>query len=134
MTVTIDLRPEIEAGLESLAAEQGLSLAQYVRRVLEGQLPGHGQTMLSPGERAAAWRESVMGSPLTPPLSDEAISRESIYDPRHGVAVETASGMDFAQAAIVRRELGLDGLDVRLPPDFDDPACSRQVLGPPHRP
>jgi hypothetical protein len=37
--------------------------------------------------------------------------------------------MDFAKAAIVRRELGLDGLVVRLPPDFDDPAFSRQVLG-----
>jgi hypothetical protein len=77
MTVTIDLRPEIEAGLTSLAAEQGSSLAQYVRRVLEGQLAGHGQTMLSPGERAAVWRESVRGLPRTPPLSDEAISRES---------------------------------------------------------
>ena len=37
--------------------------------------------------------------------------------------------MDFEKAAIVRHELGLDGLDVKLPPDFDDPAFSRQVLG-----
>lgn len=36
--------------------------------------------------------------------------------------------MDFEKAAIVRRELGLDGLDVRLPPEFDDPAFSRRVL------
>ena len=37
---------------------------------------------LSPAERAALWRESIKGLPPTPPLSDEAISRESIYDSR----------------------------------------------------
>ncbi len=36
--------------------------------------------------------------------------------------------MDFEKAAMIRRGLGLDGLEVRLPPDFDDPAFSRQVL------
>ncbi len=82
MTVTIDLRPEIEAGLAVLAAEQGVSLAQYVRRLLEEQVPGHGQAALSPAQRASAWRESVKGLPRTPPLSDEAISRERIYDAR----------------------------------------------------
>ncbi len=40
-----------------------------------------------------------------------------------------ASGMDFEKAVAVRRELGLDGLKVTLPPDFDDPAFSRQVIG-----
>ncbi len=40
-----------------------------------------------------------------------------------------ASGMDFEKAVVVRRELGLDGLKVTLPPDFDDPAFSRQVIG-----
>jgi len=39
MTVTIDLRPEIEAGLAVLAAEQGISLTQYVSRLLEEQVP-----------------------------------------------------------------------------------------------
>ena len=81
MTVTIDLRPEIEAGLAILASEQGMSLAQYVSHLLEEQVPGRGQA-LSSAERAAAWRESVKGLPRTPPLSDEAISRESIYDAR----------------------------------------------------
>jgi len=82
MTVTIDLHPEIEAGLAALAAEQGVSLVQYVRRLLEEQVPGRGETALSPGQRAAIWRESVKGLPHTTPLSDEAISRESIYDAR----------------------------------------------------
>jgi hypothetical protein len=80
MTVTIELRPEVEASLASLAAEQGISLTQYVRRLLEEQIPG--QVTLSPAERANLWRESVKGLPRTPPLSDDAISRDSIYDAR----------------------------------------------------
>ncbi len=44
-------------------------------------------------------------------------------------AVRTVSGMDSERAAIERRELGLDGLAVRLPSDFDDPVFSRRVLG-----
>jgi hypothetical protein len=82
MTVTIDLRPEIEARLALLAAEQGVSLTQYVRRLLEEQVPGRGEPMLSPGQRAALWRDSAKGLPHTAPLSDEAISRDSIYDAR----------------------------------------------------
>jgi hypothetical protein len=80
--MTIELLPETEAELSSLAAEQGLSLTRFVRRLLEGHVPGHDQPMLSPVERAAAWRDSVRGLPHTPPLSDEAFSRESIYDAR----------------------------------------------------
>ena len=37
---------------------------------------------LSPEQRAALWREGAKGLPLTEPLSDEAISRESIYSER----------------------------------------------------
>ena len=45
------------------------------------------------------------------------------------VPAHKASGMDFGNAAIVRRELGLEGLKASLPPDLDDPAFSRRVLG-----
>ena len=45
------------------------------------------------------------------------------------VSAQKASGMDFEKAAIVRRELGIDGFKVMVQPDFDDPAFSRQVLG-----
>jgi Arc/MetJ-type ribon-helix-helix transcriptional regulator len=38
--------------------------------------------LLTPSERAAAWREAARSLPHTPPLSDEAISRETIYEPR----------------------------------------------------
>ena len=68
----------MEARLCTLAAEQGLSLGDYVRHLLE-QVPAHASPKLAPAERARAWRHSVQHLPLTPPLSDEAISRESIY-------------------------------------------------------
>ena len=82
MTVIVDLRPEIEAGLAAIAAEQGISLNESVRRLLEEQVSGGGHRTLSPAKRAAAWRDSVKGLPRTPPLPDAAISRESIYDTR----------------------------------------------------
>jgi len=34
---------------------------------------------MSPEERSAAWIEAAKDLPHTPPLSDEAISRESMY-------------------------------------------------------
>ena len=60
---------------------------------------------------------------------------ERVVVTKHGrpfvelIPAQRAAGMNFEKAATVRRELGLDGLDVRLPLDFDDPAFSRQVLG-----
>jgi hypothetical protein len=78
MTVTIELKPETEAGLAALAAARGVALPQYVRELLESQLPPGGPP-ISAAERAAAWRASAIGLPISPPLSDEAISRSSIY-------------------------------------------------------
>ncbi len=64
-----------------------------------------------------------------------AASGERVVVTKHGrpfveiVQVQLASGMDFEKAAAVRRALGLDGLTIDLPSDFDDPAFSRRVLG-----
>jgi hypothetical protein len=82
MTITIELPAEIEAGLAALAAEQGMTLPDYLQHLLEGQVLPRKATALSPGERALLWRESARGLPHTPPLSDEAVSRESFYDAR----------------------------------------------------
>jgi len=82
MRVTIELPPEIESDLTSQAEAQGLLLSQYLQRLLRQQVPVRAGAALSPSERAALWRESVRGLPHTPPLSDEAISRESIYGDR----------------------------------------------------
>jgi hypothetical protein len=82
MTVTIDLRPDIEAALVALAAEQGVSLAHYVRRLVEQQIVVPAAPSLSPAERVALWLDAAKRVPKTPTLSDEAMSRESIYDSR----------------------------------------------------
>lgn len=81
MTVVIELPPEIEASLADQAAAQGISLQQYLRGLLEQQVPLQAKPT-TPAERAAFWRQSAQGLPRTPPLSDKAVSRESIYDTR----------------------------------------------------
>jgi prevent-host-death family protein len=60
---------------------------------------------------------------------------ERVVVTKHGrpfvelVSAQGASGMDFDKAAKIRQELGIHGLKVGLPPNFDDPDFSRQVLG-----
>lgn len=81
MTVTIELKPEMEASLSALAAAQGVDLARLVERLLEDQLPTTAAPMTA-AERAAAWRAPVPGRPMSPALSDDAISRETMYDTR----------------------------------------------------
>lgn len=45
------------------------------------------------------------------------------------IPAQRAVGMNFAKAALVRHALGIDGLSVGLPADFDDAGFSREVLG-----
>jgi hypothetical protein len=82
MSVKIELPPEIEATFAAQAAAQGVPLPEYLRHLLEEQASAGVGNTLSPEERAIAWRESVKGLPDTKPLSDRAISRESIYAAR----------------------------------------------------
>jgi hypothetical protein len=82
MTVTIDLKPETTAGLLALAHESGMSLEEYLITMVEGTVVSRSAKTLSPEERAAVWRETAKRFPDTPPLSDEAISRESMYADR----------------------------------------------------
>ena len=83
MSVTIDLPPEIEASLAAQAAARGVPLAEHLCHLLAEQAgaakPKGARKM--PEERAKLWRD-VSGLPDTEPLSDEAISRESIYAER----------------------------------------------------
>jgi len=60
---------------------------------------------------------------------------ERVVVTKHGrpfvelVPARRAAGMDFEAAAAIRRDLGLDGLAIHVPQNFDDPAFSRKVLG-----
>jgi hypothetical protein len=89
MTLTIDVGPEQEARLLEEAARQGLDARDYVQRIIEYHLPPRTgspplNTPTAPEERARAFRAWAESQRLDPPLlSDEAISRESIYG-EHG--------------------------------------------------
>jgi hypothetical protein len=72
MTVTIEVPADIEASLAAKAEALGLPLPEYVTNLLR-------KSILTPEERAAAWRESAKNLPPTPTLSDEAMSRDAIY-------------------------------------------------------
>ena len=80
MKLTIELKPETEARLVVRAAVRGMSVPDYVCFLLEAHV--RETPPLSPAERAKLWRESVRDLPHSETLSDEAISRESIYAER----------------------------------------------------
>jgi hypothetical protein len=85
MAMTIELKPEQERILQEAlrqgrfqSVEQALDEALHSIAVSSGGSPA-----LSPSERAAAYRAWAASHPRTTPvLSDEAISRESIYTNR----------------------------------------------------
>ncbi len=81
MSVTIDLPPDNEGNLAAQAAARGVALADHLRHLLEEQAGVPRAAPKTPEERVELWRD-VSGLPDTKPLSDEAISRESIYAER----------------------------------------------------
>ncbi len=75
----IDLKPEVEASLAAQARERGVSVVEYVGSLLEKFAPPRAQR--SPEQHISALHEWLKEFPQTaPPLSDEAVSRESLYD------------------------------------------------------
>lgn len=60
---------------------------------------------------------------------------ERVVITKHGkpfvevVPARRRGGVDFEKLGEIRRKMGLDGVTVTLPDNFDDPAFSRQVLG-----
>lgn len=84
MTVTLDLPPQVEQAYLAAARARGLPLAEVVREALMVAQPVAVFTELNPEEwvrQFEAWTRSHAGMNL-PVLSDEAISRESIYADR----------------------------------------------------
>lgn len=86
MTVTLDLRPEVEELIKAEANARGLSVEDYILEVLEREAP-NGESSFALTASAEEWKKSFLEwvnaeRPPHPPLSDEAISRESIYRER----------------------------------------------------
>ena len=86
MTLTLELSPEQEAALKAQAHSRGMSIEQFLLDLTEQLTPPASIAHLQktdPKEWARqfrAWAESH--DPNTPVLSDEAMSRESIYPDR----------------------------------------------------
>lgn len=86
MTVTLELKPEVEERIAAEAKARGMSVESYILNVLEKEAtngaPNFALTA-TPKEWKKAFLEWVNTErPAHPPLSDEAISRESIYRER----------------------------------------------------
>jgi hypothetical protein len=79
MTVRIELKPEVEANIAAQAQARGLSVEDYLQRVIEDQAgvqpndPGYPERLMRALDRLAE-----MGKDL-PPLPSSALTRESIY-------------------------------------------------------
>lgn len=82
MTVTLNLNPELEAGLLAQAQATGMTVEAYVQSVVEGAVLPTIQETSSAEERAAAFEAWSRGHRRTLPLSDYAVSREGIYEGR----------------------------------------------------
>jgi hypothetical protein len=83
--MTVTLKPDLEEELTARAQAEGLSTEEFVNRELEKLMTStHLSSKVTPEERARRWQEWLNSHDYikAPPLSDEAISRESIYRER----------------------------------------------------
>ncbi|MEO7970546.1 MAG: hypothetical protein ABI698_04550 [bacterium] len=86
MTVTLDLKPEIEERIKQKAAEKGVTIEAFIQSVIDAEVnveTGKSfQETATPEEWVKAFKDWIRHFPSHPVLSDEAISRESIYRER----------------------------------------------------
>jgi hypothetical protein len=79
--MTVTLKPDLEEELAARAKAEGLTTEEFVTRELEKIVAKQPKPSdLSPQERARLWLEFTEKHAVGgPPLSDYAVSRESIY-------------------------------------------------------
>ncbi|MCX6611741.1 MAG: hypothetical protein NTW74_12925 [Acidobacteria bacterium] len=82
MSITLSLNPETEKTLSARAGQLGLSLNDLLQELANREAAALSEPMLSGGEKAKAFLAWADSFPDTPPLSDDAISRESLYPDR----------------------------------------------------
>ncbi len=80
MTVTLRLKPEVEAGLLAKAEASGLTIEAFLLSIVESAVLPAAPKAQSSEERAAAFEAWSLGHRMTPPLSDYAVSRDAIYE------------------------------------------------------
>jgi hypothetical protein len=80
MTITVDITPEVRAGLARQAAASGRAVEAYAASLLEDAVnPPAGAGRLSRDRLENTLREMAQFSHKIPPLPDEAFTRESLY-------------------------------------------------------
>jgi len=79
--MTVTLKPDLEEELAARAKAKGLTTEEFVNRVLEKLIASQPPaSKLTPEERVRRWEEFIKEHAVGgPPLSDYAVSRESIY-------------------------------------------------------
>ncbi len=86
MTVTLELKPEIERGLLTQAQERGVSLDAYLQaelsRLAKVSDAASPVRKLGGEEWAKQFDEWADSFPDAPPIPDEALSRENLYPDR----------------------------------------------------
>lgn len=81
MSVTLELTPELEAAATAWAAARGMPVAVYLRVLLEQVILPHPHSpqLLTSAEFEAAADAFSADTEHLPILSDEELTRESIY-------------------------------------------------------
>ena len=83
MLITLNLDPAVENALSILAQERGVSLSVYIHEVLGHEAARALRPSTTTGEeRAAAFLKWADSFPDVPVLSDDDISRASLYPDR----------------------------------------------------
>ena len=78
MTVKLQLKPDVEAGLLAQAQARGLSLEVYLEQVLQERSRTLTPPSIGPTERARLFETWAHSHPLTPPLPDDAVRRGNL--------------------------------------------------------
>lgn len=82
MTVTLELRPEIEAGVLERARAKGVAVEEYLQAVIEDVLQPRYAPRLPPEKMRAALDRLAKVDRKLPDLPDSALTRESFYSGR----------------------------------------------------
>jgi predicted DNA-binding protein len=86
MTVTLDLKPETEERVKQKAAKRGLTVEAFIETVIDADVNRQADESFAETATVEEWEQAltnfINNFPQHPVLSDEAISRESIYRER----------------------------------------------------
>jgi len=80
--MSLNLRPDLEERLLSLAAANGVSLETFLQRVLEEKAGGASRSRLNAEEWSHQFEEWADSFPDAPLIPDGALSRENLYPDR----------------------------------------------------